>query len=67
MSLLNALAAVLAGFLLLSAVAVASPSSEPTPAPAPTPALDEAPTISGKPAKDGGSRDDEDLAPAQLR
>jgi hypothetical protein len=68
MSPLNALAAVLGGFLLLSAVAVASPSA------APPADLGGAPTVeaprtdlAGKPTRDGGSRDDEDLAPADLR
>ncbi|MBM4379402.1 MAG: hypothetical protein FJ086_08895 [Deltaproteobacteria bacterium] len=62
MSLFNALAATLSGLLLLSAVAVASPSPEPLPAPE-----DGAPSLSGKPARDGGSRDDEDLAPTESR
>ena len=66
MPVLNALAAVLAAFLLLSAAAVASPSPAPVNSEDAVTSVngrDEA--LSGKPARDGGSRDDEDLAPPE--
>jgi hypothetical protein len=66
MPALNALAAVLAAFLLVSAAAVASPSpGRATPGAEVTSTDHDGRALSGRPARDGGSRDDEDFAPPQ--